>query len=123
MGLAEHKLPGGEIVTLARLLSTAGHQTLGISQSHVASGAFGLDSGFDHFLKPDLVAPGNRVVAPMSVEAKLMVDFPERIASCCATARPADYPDLSGTSTAAPMVTGTATRTASQGTTLNPPTG
>ena len=50
MGLAEHKLPGGEIVTLAQLLSTAGHQTLGISQSHVASGAFGLDSGFDHFL-------------------------------------------------------------------------
>ncbi len=49
MGLAEHKLPGAQVRTLAQFLTAAQYQTLAISHSHVASAAFGLDSGFDKF--------------------------------------------------------------------------
>jgi arylsulfatase A-like enzyme len=49
MGQAEHKLSGVEVRTLAGLLANSGYQTLGISHSHVASAAFGIDSGFEQF--------------------------------------------------------------------------
>ncbi len=50
MGLADRKMPGATMPLMARLLSSRGYQAFGISQSFVASAAFGLDVGFDRYL-------------------------------------------------------------------------
>jgi serine protease AprX len=56
---------------------------------------------FDHYVKPDLVAPGNRVVSTMLSGETLNREFASnRVAS--------DYFILSGTSMAAPVVSGAA---------------
>ncbi len=77
----------------------------------------------DHVLKPDLVAPGNRVTAAMSAGAKLMDNLPNRIAKCgdddyCS----ANYLELSGTSMAAPLVAATAAMMLEKDSTLTPAT-
>jgi choline-sulfatase len=50
MGLADRKMPGATMPLMARLLSAQGYRTHGISQSFVASAAFGLETGFDRFV-------------------------------------------------------------------------
>ena len=40
---------------------------------------------YDHYIKPDLVAPGFRVVAPISDRANFKTVLPERIESCSTT--------------------------------------
>ena len=79
---------------------------------------------FDRFLKPDLVAPGNRYIAAVSYEARLKSDLPERIVSCdegsdfegCSGL----YFELSGTSMAAAMVSGAAVKMIEADSTLTP---
>ena len=63
----------------------------------------------DNLLKPDLVAPGNRIVGPMAASSTLATDFPSLSAPYGGTAQPRDRElmDLSGTSVAAPAVSGT----------------
>src|SRR6185436_7753795 len=59
-------------------------------------------SRFDFVLKPDLAAPGNKIVAPAVPGSQLVQDFPERL-----TGRGTNgYIELSGTSMAAAVVSG-----------------
>ncbi len=58
----------------------------------------------DLVLKPDLIAPGNRLVAAIPKQARLRDDLPSRVVGCSAASCGDDYFELSGTSMAAPMV-------------------
>ena len=58
----------------------------------------------DLVLKPDLIAPGNRLVAAIPGQAQLRDDLPGRVVDCSAAGCGDDYFELSGTSMAAPMV-------------------
>jgi serine protease AprX len=68
----------------------------------------------DHIAKPDLVAPGNRVVSGMNHAAVLRTAFPDNVVSLSyyrignASASSSLYFRLSGTSIAAPLVSGAA---------------
>ena len=74
----------------------------------------------DHYLKPDLLAPGNRVVAPIAT-GKLKSELPERVRPCRAdSCSGKDYLELSGTSMAAAMVSGAVALMISQEPYLNP---
>ena len=76
-------------------------------------------TAFDHFLKPDLVAPGNKVVASSPASSVLERELPERARGCpsgCGT----PYLELSGTSMAAGMVSGTAALMLTNDPTLTP---
>jgi serine protease AprX len=71
-------------------------------------------TAIDHIVKPDLVAPGNRVVSYQSVSATLEKSYPSNIPatntylSSGTTAPSPYYFTLSGTSMAAPVVSGMA---------------
>ena len=52
-------------------------------------------------MKPDLVAPGNRLVATIPEVAMLRTDLPERVRLCNTRRCNHDYLELSGTSMAA----------------------
>lgn len=87
---------------------------------------------FDNTVKPDMLAPGNRVVAAISTEAKMKADLPERLTPCPPSYGSTDLPDLaycnadyfemSGTSMAAGMVSGTAIRMITRDPSLTPAT-
>ncbi|RMF71238.1 MAG: hypothetical protein D6738_14295, partial [Acidobacteria bacterium] len=90
---------------------------------------------FDHVVKPDLLAPGNRVVAAISAEAAMKAGMPERLAPCPKEYDPsgtpsaenlnfckADFFEMSGTSMAAALVSGTAIRMIGRDPTLTPAT-
>ena len=61
----------------------------------------------DHHLKPDLIAPGNRIVSLRADGSTLDVAYPEWRVDADSDGT-AEYFELSGTSMAAPMVAGTA---------------
>jgi serine protease AprX len=59
----------------------------------------------DHVVKPDLMAPGNRVVAALSDSSNLAALLPNNVVACSATTTCSDdYIALSGTSMATPVV-------------------
>ena len=58
---------------------------------------------FDGLLKPELVAPGNRIVAAAAPGAALPAAFPDRV-----TGAAGDYMEMSGTSMSAAVVSGAA---------------
>jgi serine protease AprX len=66
----------------------------------------------DHIAKPDLVAPGNRVVSLLASTAQLQNQYPgnavplQSYENTGSTARSSDYYTMSGTSMATPMVSG-----------------
>jgi serine protease AprX len=78
---------------------------------------------YDHVLKPDLLAPGNRVIAPFASNGELGAELPANVicgySSCYSSAR---YLQLSGTSMAASMVSGAVARMLSKDPQLNPAT-
>lgn len=83
----------------------------------------------DHVLKPDLIAPGNKVTAAVSAGAKLFGDLPQRIGKFRSSSGAddyvycgADYLELSGTSMAVPLVAATAARMLDKDPTLSPAT-
>ncbi len=76
----------------------------------------------DFVLKPDLVAPGNRLVAAIPSQSQLKLQFPSRVVACTARKCSSEYLELSGTSMAAPMVTAAAARMLEREPTLNPAT-
>ena len=78
-------------------------------------------TAYDHFLKPDLVAPGNRVVAPIAHYGRLKNDLPDRVLSC-GVGCTGEYLELSGTSMAAAMVSGTAALMLTDDPSLSPDT-
>jgi serine protease AprX len=61
----------------------------------------------DHFLKPDLVAPGNAIVSLRAAGSSLDREFPDRRVAVDVAEEPA-YFSMSGTSVAAPIVAATA---------------
>ncbi len=76
----------------------------------------------DLVLKPDLVAPGNRLVAAIDHNAKLKNELPSRVVGCLSTSCTSEYLELSGTSMAAPMVAAAAARMLQKDPALTPAT-
>ena len=76
----------------------------------------------DHILKPDLLAPGNRVVAPIPEVAGLRTDLADRVVDCSARRCSDDYLELSGTSMASAVVAATAALMLDDDSTLSPDT-
>ncbi len=78
---------------------------------------------YDHVLKPDLLAPGNRVIAPFANDSTLGSELPANLtcpyASCSSSTR---YLQLSGTSMAASLASGAVARMLSKDPQLNPAT-
>ena len=62
----------------------------------------------DYVLKPDLLAPGNRVVAAIPADSKLAIALPDRIQSCVTANCSSNYLEMSGTSMATPIVSAAA---------------
>ncbi len=89
--------------------ATDTHGTARRSDDTVASFSSRGPTRFDHLAKPDLVAPGRRVVAPMSQEPNphLATQYPDRVVQPTSNAAPNLYFNYSGTSFAAPVVSGT----------------
>ena len=74
-------------------------------------------------LKPDLIAPGNKIIATMGKQAKLKNDLPSRVINCnqsgCGNEK---YLELSGTSMAAPVVSAAVAMMLEKDPTLTPAT-
>ena len=62
-------------------------------------------SKFDRLSKPDVVAPGRKVISLLSPGSTLAAQYPDRLVSATGAATP-QYFRLSGTSMAAPVVSG-----------------
>ncbi len=76
----------------------------------------------DMVLKPDLIAPGNRLIAAMGKHAKLKKDLPSRVIPCDTAGCQDDYLELSGTSMAAPVVSAAVAMMLEKDPTLSPAT-
>ncbi|MEO0615336.1 MAG: S8 family peptidase [Pseudomonadota bacterium] len=76
----------------------------------------------DLVLKPDLVAPGNKVVAAIPNDSELKKLLPQRDGVCSKTTCSGLYLELSGTSMATPMVAAAAARMLAKDPTLSPDT-
>ena len=76
----------------------------------------------DMVLKPDLVAPGNKVVAAIPNGSELKKLLPQRDGVCSKTTCSGLYLELSGTSMATPMVAAAAARMLAKDPTLSPDT-
>jgi len=65
-------------------------------------------TAIDHIVKPDIVAPGNLVGAPMAVNSELQERLPGNVIPASKYVKTNAYMTLSGTSMATPMIAGAA---------------
>src|SRR5208337_2916827 len=78
---------------------------------------------FDHVVKPDLVAPGNRMFSVLAPGSTLAQEFPRNIVASLSSWMPGfqfSYFQLSGTSMATPTVSGAAALMLQQNPNLTP---
>jgi len=62
----------------------------------------------DYVLKPDLLAPGNRIVATIPADSQLAIALPDRIQNCVTAKCSSIYLEMSGTSMSTPIVSAAA---------------
>ena len=79
---------------------------------------------YDHVLKPDLLAPGNKVIGPFAAGGAIASLLPGGKVFCGKSGNTCSwrYLELSGTSMAAAVVSGAVTRMLDKDPTLNPAT-
>ncbi len=88
--------------------------TPSITDDTIASYSSKGPTAFDHFVKPDIVAPGNRVISELSPGCALATLYPKTLLSDATynltspSGFSGDYFTLSGTSMATPVVSGAA---------------
>lgn len=76
----------------------------------------------DYVLKPDLVAPGNRIVAAIPSDSKLAIKLSSRLMPCLLLVCSGDHLEMSGTSMATPFVTAAVARMLDKDPSLTPAT-
>jgi serine protease AprX len=101
--------------------ATNDSRTGSIEDDRIASYSSRGPTTFDLVAKPDLVAPGNRIVSLRSPGSFMDLLLPERrVAADPANPEVQDYYEMSGTSMASPMVAATAALMIEQEPSLNP---
>jgi len=76
-------------------------------------------SSFDKLVKPDVVAPGRRLVSALAPGSTIATNYPDRLVTAAGATTP-QYLRLSGTSMAAPIVSGLIALMLEQTPTLSP---
>ena len=103
--------------------ATNDHKTTDISDDTMTTYSSRGPTAIDLVAKPDLVAPGNRIVSTLSAGSYLDTLFPDRrVAGDDSQPGVFEYTEMSGTSMSTPIVTGTVALMLEQDPTLNPAT-
>ena len=106
--------------------ATDTRQTAAVTDDAVAAYSSVGPTLFDEFAKPDLVAPGNRLISLRTPASFIDTNFPENVipvadyAPTAPPGTPSNYLMLSGSSTSAPLVAGAAALMVAEDPTLTP---